>query len=45
MAPRFTYKRKVNYNTKSNKIRKVNTPGGKHGIAYLKKKVGVAKCS
>ena len=44
MAPRFVYRRKVTYNTKSNKIRKVKTPGGRNTIIYLNKKVGFAKC-
>ena len=44
MAPRITYRRKNTYNTKSNKIRKVKTPGSKIVAQYIKKKGGFVKC-
>lgn len=37
MAPRVTYKRRHAYNTRSNKIMKKRLPGGRLGIAYVKK--------
>ena len=39
MAVRVTYRRNCSYNTLSNKIRKVKTPGGKLVVLHLKKKV------
>ena len=42
---RVTYKRKCSFRTKSNKFKKVKTPGGKLAIQYLKKKAaGVRYC-
>ena len=42
---RVTYKRKCAFRTKSNKFKKVKTPGGKLAIQYLKKKsAGVRYC-
>ena len=35
---RVTYKRRSSYRTKSNRFRKVKTPGGKLAIQYIKKK-------
>ena len=35
---RATYKRRSSYRTKSNRFRKVKTPGGKLAIQYIKKK-------
>ena len=35
---RVTYKRRASYRTKSNRFRKVKTPGGKLAIQYIKKK-------
>ena len=34
MVNRVTYRRQVTYNTRSNKIRKVKTPGGKLVALY-----------
>ena len=34
---RVTYKRRASYRTKSNRFRKVKTPGGKLAIQYIKK--------
>ena len=34
---RVTYRRRLSYNTKSNKIRKVKTPGGKLVAQYVRK--------
>ena len=39
MSARVSYRRHVSYNTKSNKIRKVKTPGGRLTVLHLKKKV------
>lgn len=39
MVVRVTYRRHVSYNTRSNKIRKVKTPGGRLTVLHLKKKV------
>ena len=38
MAPRITYRRRLSYNTKSNKIRKVKTPGSKVVVQYTGKR-------
>ena len=38
MAQRVTYRRRKSYNTKSNKIRKVKTPGGRLVAQYVPKK-------
>ena len=35
---RVTYKRRASYRTKSNRFRKIKTPGGKLAIQYIKKK-------
>ena len=37
-STRVTYLRRKSYNTKSNKIRKHRTPGGRLTIKYLKKR-------
>uniref|UniRef100_A0A0K0E9I9 Large ribosomal subunit protein eL34 n=1 Tax=Strongyloides stercoralis TaxID=6248 RepID=A0A0K0E9I9_STRER len=37
MAQRLTYKRRHSYSTKSNKIRKIKTPGGRLSIKYQSK--------
>ena len=39
MAVRVNYRRAVSYNTASNKIRKVKTPGGKLAVLHMKKRV------
>ncbi len=39
MAVRVNYRRNCSYNTLSNKIRKVKTPGGKLAVLHLKKRV------
>ena len=44
MVNRVTYRRQVTYNTRSNKIRKVKTPGGKLVALYYKKKTSPVKC-
>jgi len=44
MAQRVTYRRRHSYNTKSNKVRKVKTPGGRLVLQYLKKKKTIPKC-
>lgn len=38
MALRVTYRRRKSYNTKSNKIRKVKTPGGRLVVQYVQKR-------
>ena len=40
---RVTYKRRASYRTKSNRFRKVKTPGGKLAIQYIKKKTNGTK--
>jgi large subunit ribosomal protein L34e len=44
MAPRVTYRRHCSYNTLSNKIRKVRTPGGRLAALHVKKNVKAATC-
>ena len=39
MVQRVTYRRKLQYNTKSNRFQLVRTPGGKMSMHYLKKSV------
>merc|ERR1712059_43503 len=41
---RITYRRRLSYNTKSNKRKTVRTPGGKLVFQYLKKRHSVPKC-
>merc|ERR1719188_2815522 len=40
---RVTYKRRASYRTKSNRFKKVKTPGGKLAIQYIKKKTNGTK--
>merc|ERR1712059_77741 len=44
MVQRITYRRRLSYNTKSNKRQTVRTPGGKLVFQYLKKRPSVPKC-
>lgn len=44
MAPRVTYRRRLSYNTKSNKTRVIKTPGGSLRVLHINKKAGVPKC-
>ncbi|KAI3662180.1 hypothetical protein MP638_002166 [Amoeboaphelidium occidentale] len=44
MAQRVTYRRRLSYNTASNKVRKVKTPGGRLLVQYVKKRANVPKC-
>ena len=44
MAQRVTYRRRLSYNTKSNKIRVVKTPGGKLAVLYRKKTANTPRC-
>ncbi|KAL7753056.1 60S ribosomal protein L34B [Sorochytrium milnesiophthora] len=44
MAQRLTYRRRLSYNTKSNKVRVVKTPGGKLVYHHQKKKPSAPKC-
>merc|ERR1739840_32354 len=44
MVQRITYRRRLSYNTKSNRRKKVRTPGGKLVFQYLKKRPTVPKC-
>ncbi|KAJ3222356.1 60S ribosomal protein L34 [Clydaea vesicula] len=44
MAQRVTYRRRLSYNTKSNKFRVVKTPGGKLNVLYVKKTASAPKC-
>ena len=41
---RVTYRKRHSYNTKSNKIRVVKTPGGRHVAQYVAKKAMPVKC-
>ncbi|VWU50717.1 60S ribosomal protein L34 [Hepatocystis sp. ex Piliocolobus tephrosceles] len=45
MAQRVHYRRKNHYNTKSNKVRPVRTPGGRLTIHVVKKKAAKPKCA
>lgn len=44
MAQRITYRRRKSFNTKSNKIRQVKTPGGKLAVQYLQKRPRGVMC-
>merc|ERR1712076_179983 len=44
MVQRLPYRRRLSYNTKSNKTRVIKTPGGKLTFQYMKKKTNVPKC-
>ena len=44
MAQRVTYRRRLSYNTKSNKVKKVKTPGGRLVIQYIHKRANGPKC-
>lgn len=44
MAQRLTYRRRLSYNTRSNKVKIVKTPGGKLTYQYTKKKACGPKC-
>ena len=44
MVQRTTYRRRLSYNTKSNKTRIIKTPGGKLQVLHLKKRVAAPKC-
>merc|ERR550539_792122 len=44
MVQRLTYRRRLSYNTASNKVKVVKTPGGKLTYHYLKKRATSSKC-
>lgn len=44
MVQRLTYRRRLSYNTKSNRVKVVKTPGGKLTYQYVKKRGTVSKC-
>eukprot|EP00475_Leptophrys_vorax_P017082 TRINITY_DN2360_c0_g1_i1.p1 TRINITY_DN2360_c0_g1~~TRINITY_DN2360_c0_g1_i1.p1 ORF type:complete len:145 (+),score=45.62 TRINITY_DN2360_c0_g1_i1:66-500(+) len=44
MVQRISYRRRHCYNTRSNKIKLVRTPGNKLVVHYLPKRGGVPKC-
>ena len=44
MSQRLTYRRRLSYNTKSNKVRVSKTNGGKLTYLYVKKRAGKPKC-
>jgi len=44
MVQRLTLRRRLSYNTKSNKRRIVRTPGGRLVYQYVKKRKNVPKC-
>ena len=44
MVQRTTYRRRLSYNTKSNKTRVIKTPGGKLAVLHIKKKASAPKC-
>eukprot|EP00298_Acanthocystis_sp_HF-20_P005433 c15601_g1_i1.p1 GENE.c15601_g1_i1~~c15601_g1_i1.p1 ORF type:complete len:108 (+),score=30.13 c15601_g1_i1:59-382(+) len=44
MVQRLTYRRRLSYNTTSNKVRVVKTPGGKLTYQYVKKRAGPVRC-
>ena len=43
-SQRVTYRRKVHYNTRSNIVRKIRTPGGRLVLHHQKKKGSAPKC-
>ncbi|GAW78943.1 60S ribosomal protein L34 [Plasmodium gonderi] len=45
MTQRVHYRKHNHYNTKSNKVRPVRTPGGRLTIHVVKKKAGKPKCA
>ncbi|KAJ3312464.1 60S ribosomal protein L34 [Boothiomyces sp. JEL0838] len=44
MVQRTTYRRRLSYNTKSNKTRVIKTPGGKLAVLHIKKQATAPKC-
>ncbi|KAH8552220.1 60S ribosomal protein L34-B [Umbelopsis sp. PMI_123] len=44
MAPRVTYRRRLSYNTRSNRTRVVKTPGGNLNLQYEKKPASAPRC-
>uniref|UniRef100_A0AC35U8D1 60S ribosomal protein L34 n=1 Tax=Rhabditophanes sp. KR3021 TaxID=114890 RepID=A0AC35U8D1_9BILA len=44
MAQRLVYRRRHGYNTKSNKVRSVKTPGGRLSLHYRSKTASIPKC-
>ncbi|CAF0986990.1 unnamed protein product [Rotaria sordida] len=44
MVQRLTYRRRLSYNTNSNRVKIVKTPGGKLTYQYVKKRGAVPKC-
>eukprot|EP00096_Caligus_rogercresseyi_P016842 TRINITY_DN988_c0_g1_i1.p1 TRINITY_DN988_c0_g1~~TRINITY_DN988_c0_g1_i1.p1 ORF type:complete len:117 (+),score=61.68 TRINITY_DN988_c0_g1_i1:96-446(+) len=44
MVQRITYRRRLSYNTRSNRRKIIRTPGGKLVFQYLKKRPSVPKC-
>merc|ERR1711963_1089795 len=44
MVQRITYRRRLSYNTRSNRRKITRTPGGKLVFQYLKKRPSVPKC-
>eukprot|EP00842_Homolaphlyctis_polyrhiza_P006730 jgi/Hompol1/7058/HPOL_005171-RA len=44
MVQRVTYRRRLSYNTKSNKTRVIKTPGGNLAKLHIHKKAGLPKC-
>ncbi|KAL7300421.1 hypothetical protein TKK_0006846 [Trichogramma kaykai] len=44
MVQRLTYRRRLSYNTKSNRRQVVRTPGGKLVYQYLKKAKKIPRC-
>lgn len=44
MVQRLTYRRRKSYNTKSNGIKAVRTPGGKLAVQYIGKRASVPVC-
>ncbi|KCV69369.1 50S ribosomal protein L34e [Fonticula alba] len=41
---RVTYRRRLSYNTTSNQVRKVRTPGGRYTVHYITKRGKVPSC-
>ena len=44
MVQRVTYTRRKSFNTKSNKVRMINTPGGRLAIQYVGKRAAKPTC-
>ncbi|KGG51330.1 60S ribosomal protein L34, partial [Mitosporidium daphniae] len=44
MVQRLTYRRRLGYNTRSNRVKVIKTPGGQLRYLHIKKKGTIPKC-